>query len=91
MPGKAKQTFEVEFRRLTQSELTEMGDKIEVGQISDADVCREVVIGWNGVQNDAGDIVFSPSALDDVLDIFPLASNISAVFFASLSGARRKN
>lgn len=91
LPGAAKQTFDVEFRRLTQSELDEFLQRVRDNQLTDAEVCREIVLGWRGVSDADGELAFSAGALDALLDIYPLARCIVEAFMTSLAGARAKN
>jgi len=87
-----RQTFDGEFRRLSQSRITEIGQQIKGEEITDADLAAEVLIGWSGVTDDEGkDVPFSQKALDQLLDVPMLASAITVAYFESLRGAKRKN
>jgi Phage tail assembly chaperone len=91
-PGvKTKQTFDAEFRRLSQAEVKAMYEKARTGEIDDAQFCREIVVGWSGIKDEHGEVDFSPRALDSLLEIYPLASSIVQAFNASIAGSRTKN
>jgi hypothetical protein len=91
IPGATKQTFDCEFKRMAQDEIDALMQKVKAGDLTDADICRHVVVGWKGIQDNDGDIQFSITALDDVLNIFPLARCIAEAFLVSLAGSRSKN
>lgn len=91
LPGGYKLSFEVEFARLTQSEIAAMSKGNEEGSIIYADVCRDVVIGWKGVQDDSGEAEFSAGALEQMLTIFPMSKIIFDVWQTTLADARAKN
>jgi len=92
LPGaKAKQVFDAEFKRLDATELKDLAARTAAGELDDAGYAREIVIGWKGVADENGELEFSDSNLDRLLDIYPVASSIVQGFFASLEGARAKN
>jgi hypothetical protein len=87
-----RQTFDGEFRRLSQSRITEIGAQIKTEEITDADLAAEVLVGWSGVTDgDGKDVPFSQKALDQMLDIPLLATAVVMAYFESLQGAKRKN
>ena len=87
-----RQSFDGEFQRLSQSRIREIATQIESGEITDAELAAEVLVGWSGVTDDSGkDVPFSQSALSQLLDVPMLASSIVAAYFGSLQGAKRKN
>lgn len=87
-----KQTFDGEFKRLPQSRIREIGRQIESGEVTDAEIACEVLVGWTGVTDDQGkDIPFSQRALEQLLDVPMLATSVVMAYFASLQGAKRKN
>jgi hypothetical protein len=88
-----KATFTAEFRAMSQKEIDELvlagrdGDR-------DADLCRELLVGWSGVQDEDGsEIAFSDEAKDRLLNITYVRHGLLDAFFASITGAgaRRKN
>ena len=87
-----RQTFDGEFRRLSQSRITEIGAQIKTEEITDADLAAEVLVGWSGVTDgDGKEVPFSQKALEQLLDVPMLASAITVAYFESLQGAKRKN
>jgi len=87
-----RQSFDGEFRRLSQSRIREMGQQIEAGETTDADLATEVLVGWSGITDDSGkDVPFSQAALQQLLDVPMLATAIITAYFSSLQGAKRKN
>lgn len=87
-----RQTFDGEFRRLSQSRITEIGNQIKTEEITDAALAAEVLTGWNGVTDDDGkEVPFSQKALEQLLDVPMLAAAIALAYFESLQGAKRKN
>lgn len=87
-----RQTFDGEFKRLPQSRIREIGEQIDSGEITDASVAAEVLVGWAGITDDAGEAVpFSQKALEQLLDVPMMAAAIVLAYFNSLAGAKRKN
>lgn len=87
-----KQTFDVEFKRLPQSRIREIWDAISAGELTDDDLCNEVVTGWAGVQDaKGGEVPFSEKAKADLLNISLVASSIVTAWLDSLAKAKRKN
>jgi hypothetical protein len=91
--GKFKrETFDAEFRRLSQSRLDEIRELSRTEGVTDPEVAREVLVGWSGIKDDDGeDVPFSESALEQLLDVPMLATAIVAKYFESLQGAKAKN
>ena len=86
-----KATFDAEFKRLTQSRVDEIKKAVERGEMTDADLAREALVGWSGVVDGDGPVPYSESARDQLLDIPMVATAIVMALLGSLSGARRKN
>lgn len=87
-----KQTFDVLFQRLPQSRIKEIGAKIEAGELTDKDLCKEVVTGWKGVHDENGEeLPYSIKARDQLLDVAMMEGTIAVAFFESIAGAKRKN
>lgn len=86
-----KSTFDVTFKRLSQTRIQEIRTAIEKSEITDVELAREVMVDWSGVTNDDGDVPFSESARDDMLEIPMVASSVVMALFESISGAKRKN
>lgn len=87
-----KQTFDVEFKRISQTRIKEIGKLIDAGEITDADLCKELVVGWKGVTDEKSEeMPFSTGALEGLLDVHLVAAAIVTAWFGSLSAAKRKN
>lgn len=86
-----KATFDAEFKRLTQSRVEEIRQAVERGEMKDSDLVRESLVGWAGVVDADGDVPYSESARDQLLDIPTVSAAIILALLGSLSGARRKN
>lgn len=85
-----KETFDAEFKRLSQSRIQEVIKNVE--EMNNSDFCKEILLGWKGIQDDGGEeIPFSESARDTLLDVPAVAGSIVSAFFESLSGEKRKN
>lgn len=87
-----RQTFDGEFKRLPQSRVRELGKLIEANEVTDVEVASEVLVGWAGITDDNGkDVPFSQKALEQLMEVPLLATQVVAAYFQSLSGAKRKN
>lgn len=86
-----KQTFDAEFRRLSQSRLREIAQAIDTNEITDTDIATEVLVDWSGITDGTSEIPFSDKALRQLLDIPMVATAIVVAFFSSVNGAKRKN
>jgi hypothetical protein len=84
-------TFDVTFRRLDKDEVEAIRQEVLVKEGDAAEAARKVVIGWAGVEDDAGPIPFSDTAFSDLLSIHRVAPSIMAAFFESCYAAERKN
>lgn len=84
-------TFDVKFKRLPRSRVEALREEFTSPAGDAVKVAREIVAGWNGVEDDSGEIPFSASALDRVLEIQGVAPAIVSAFFASAYGVERKN
>lgn len=87
-----RQTFDGEFKRLPQSRIRELGKQIEANETTDVEVASEVLVGWKGITDDNGkEVPFSQKALEQLMEVPLLATQVVAAYFQSLSGAKRKN
>lgn len=87
-----RQSFDGEFRRLSQSRIREIGTQIESGETTDAEVAGEVLVGWSGITDDDGkEVPFSQAALERLLDVPMLATAIATTYFGSFAAGKRKN
>lgn len=92
VPGStSKSTFDAEFKRLSQTEIDELRKQLANEEITDAHVVRQVLAGWKGLVDDNGAVEFSETALDTILEIYPLPYCIARAFFDSLGNAKQKN
>lgn len=87
-----RQTFDAEFKRMTQTRINEIRALIEKGETTDNDLAREVLVGWEGVNDDGGNAVpFSERSRDQLLDIPLVAAAVVMAWLGSLAGVKRKN
>lgn len=86
-----KATFDAEFKRLTQTRVEEIRDAARRGEMGDAELVKEALVGWSGVVDEKGPVPYSESARDQLLDIPTVAASIVLALMDSLSGIRRKN
>lgn len=87
-----KQSFDAQFKRLSQPRIREIWDQIQSGEIGDEDLCNEVVVGWGGVQDAKGaDVPFSERAKKELLALPLVAAAIVTAWLDSLNNAKRKN
>jgi hypothetical protein len=86
-----KQSFGAEFKRVSQARIKEIGELIVKGEIHDADIVRESLVGWKDVRDENGDVPFSPTALEKMLDIPGVGAAIVFAFFEAIALAKRKN
>jgi len=67
-------------------------EKIQAGEIDDDTLCREILIGWTGVQDAKGEeIPFSETSLNVMLNVQMVAAAVVSAWFDSLAKAKRKN
>jgi hypothetical protein len=94
------ETFDAEFRRLPQSRINEIVRQARAAErgrsdddiLEDQEVVRELMVGWDGVTDEAGkEIPFSESALGQLIEIPTVAAQIIGAWFESLKEAKRKN
>lgn len=100
---KVKATFDVEYRRLTQTRINELvrqakkveraRDPDDSDETLDQDTAREIIAGWGeSVVDKKGDPVpFSEAALNKLLDIPTTAAQLVRQWFDSIDAAKRKN
>lgn len=86
-----KSTFDIEFKRISQSRIDELVEGGQTGAITDRQTCEELVIGWKGVTDGNDEIPFSQKSLAMLLDIPGVSREIVMAWVDSLSGAKRKN
>lgn len=87
-----KQSFDAEFRRLPQTRIREIWDLIQSGDLTDDELCNEVLTGWAGIQDaKGGDVPYSEKAKTDLLNVPLVAAAVVSSWLDSLSKGKRKN
>jgi hypothetical protein len=99
-----KQTFDAELKRLPQSRIIEIQESVQKrlsalqrdddtdGMITDQEIADEILVGWSGVLDDkAEEVPFSEKAKAQLMNVPTVTAAIVSAYFASLSGAKRKN
>lgn len=91
--GKTVQkVFSATFKRLSQSELDNVTDRLSAKELTDSGLIGEVLVGWSDVQDENGTTLeFNDANLAALLDVFPVRPTIVKTFFASIAGAKVKN
>ena len=87
-----RQSFDAEFKRVSQTRINEIRERIEKGDITDPELARDVLVGWEGVNDANGDPVpFGERSRDQLLDVPLVASAVVLAWLGSLTGIKRKN
>lgn len=86
-----RQSFDALFRRKSDTQIQEMRERIERGELTDRAFCREVLAGWKGISDEGQDVPFSETALEQVLDVPGVAAAIVLAYANAHSGVVRKN
>ena len=89
-----RETFEVEFKNISQTRFQELIELSQSGDFNDVDIVREVVVGWSGILDDKNEEVpFTKARFEKLLDVLGLATAIATAFVESRMGgaAKRKN
>lgn len=86
-----KETFDVQFKRVSESRLKEIAMAVARDEMGDKDVCADVVIGWGGITDNGDAVPFSPANLQRVLDVPGVAQAIARAFVSAHRGASAKN
>ncbi|MDX8384676.1 MAG: hypothetical protein R8M45_11385, partial [Ghiorsea sp.] len=82
--------FKAKFKRLAQDEIEDVLKRIDEKDINDHELVSTVLIGWQGVQDEAGkELEFHADNMDAVLNIHPVQARIAEAWFNSLAGAQR--
>jgi len=73
-------TFDVTFKRVDHETTARITKAVmEAGETTAAS--RELVVGWNGIEDDGGPVPFSDTALEELLKIQRVGTAIMAAFF----------
>ena len=87
----ADAAFDVQFRRLKAEEVDALMAKAHAERRSDADVAREIVVGWRNVVGASGVIAFTPEAFTKLLAVPGAGTVITRALFESVSKGAEKN
>lgn len=86
-----KQTFDAEFRRMTQSQIETWLKKIADGEAKDADFAAHILVGWKGITDGAEEVPFSETNRDRLFDIPLVTAALIKAYVSSVAGAKAKN
>lgn len=94
-----KHKFAVEFKRLSQTQLTEVFRRLDrtrlldgEEQLGDRELLDDVMVGWRGVQDvNSNDVEFTAENMAALLEIHPVQPTIVRAFFDSIKTDKRKN
>ena len=87
-----KHSFKCVFKRLKQSRIKELLDLVGKGEVTDQEVCTEVLAGWSGIEDkDGKEVRFTKAALKQLIEVPLIATEIGTAYFKSITGAKRKN
>ena len=89
-----RQTFVMEFKQLSVSETKDLIEEAQNERISDEDMLRRYVLGWDGIVDEDGNpLDFTTSNLEAVMDVPYVRKAIMAAFIEDVFGkeAVRKN
>ena len=86
------QTFTGEFKWVTQTRLKEIGESISNSSITDIELISEILVGWESVNDEDGNLLkFTKANLKKLVDVPMVAGAIARAFFEALNGGKRKN
>lgn len=85
--------FRALFRRYGRSDFERLMRMVREGEITDDALARDVLLGWQGVQDETGaEVPFSVEARERLLDLWPVLPAIIQAFVEAHSPeGRRKN
>ena len=89
-----RQTFVMEFKQLSVSETKDLIEEAQNERISDEDMLRRYVLGWDGIVDEDGNpLDFTTSNLEAVMDVPYVRKAVMAAFIEDVFGkeAVRKN
>lgn len=92
--GKVKKlVFTAVFKRQSTSEVASIYERLEAGELNDAKLIDEVMVGWgDDVQDENGDpLEYNDKNKEKLIDIYPVRPSIVRGFFVSINGAKAKN
>jgi hypothetical protein len=90
--GFEEQQITIRFKDMPRSWVLATVEKINAGEISDPEICHQVIIGWDDVKDEKGKVVpFTAEGLDQLLEKRGFPGAAVGVFFDSLTGRKAKN
>jgi hypothetical protein len=89
--GFEEQMIDVRFREMGSAWVNATVDKINAGEITDIEICREVIAGFDALDEQGNALPFTAENLELLLDKRHFASAAVGEFFASLAGRKAKN
>ena len=90
--GFKEEVITIRFRDVPRSWAQEILDKINADEIDNAEICRQVITGWEGVEDEKGKAIpFTTEGLEELLEKRNFPGSAVAVFFDSLTGRKAKN
>lgn len=80
--------FDAEFKALPQSKVRDISERLRKRAINDDQFIDEILSGWRGLANEAGETFdYSPANLKTLMELFPgLVGSITAAWFESVLG-----
>lgn len=79
--GPDRMDFRAVFKRLTRSEFINVMNKARIGELTDLDIARDVLLGWDGVMLDDGEpMPFSTEARETLLELWPVLPCVMTAF-----------
>ena len=86
------ESFIALFKNVTQSRFKEMIKMVEEKQLEDVDVAKEVLMGWEEMENEDGtDVEFNKTNLNKALDEMGFATAVGFAFMESSKVRFEKN
>jgi hypothetical protein len=89
--GFEEQAIHVRFREMGAAWVNATVDKINAGEVTDSDICREVIAGFDALDEQGSALPFTAENLELLLDKRHFASAAVGEFFSSLAGRKAKN
>lgn len=85
-------TFDAKFKRISQSRIDELNERLSAGTMSDREFVNEILDGWSGVIDESNQQVpYSDSTRDALLQVTLVRTAIIAAYSEAYAGAQRKN
>ena len=87
-------SFTAIFKRLAQSELEAMAEKVSNEQSNSTakQLVKDVLVGWEGINTSSGEVFpFNDENLETVLNVAGLTNVVLSSYLESVAVAKRKN